>query len=167
MILTDRKDFGAFVAPLLQQGTGAEIGTRYGMFARQIAEHWPGRIICVDLWPDQEIFEVAQEMLKGGKFHLYRGDSVALASEFQDGGLDWAYIDADHHYANVKADLAAWFPKVRPGGLVAGHDYVRYSDMGVIEAVDEFAREHGYKVSVTTDDQPWHGVLFPTWYFIK
>jgi predicted alpha/beta hydrolase family esterase len=50
--------------------------------------------------------------------------------------LDFVFIDADHKYESVKADIAAWLPKVRPGGHIAGHDY--HSDWpGVQKAVDE------------------------------
>jgi SAM-dependent methyltransferase len=49
--------------------------------------------------------------------------SVAAAASFPDGSLDFVFIDADHAYGSVRADLLAWLPKVRPGGTLAGHDY--------------------------------------------
>lgn len=71
------------------------------------------------------------------------GASPAVADEFQDGSLDLVYLDADHSYAAVKADIAAWFPKVKPGGIFAGHDFSD-SYPGVRQAVEETSS--GYKV---------------------
>jgi hypothetical protein len=56
---------------------------------------------------------------------------------FQDEGVDFCFIDAEHTYEAVRDDLAYWFPKVRPGGLFAGHDY-HDEFPGVKKAVDEF-----------------------------
>jgi len=59
-------------------------------------------------------------------------ESVAASERFDDGSLDWVFIDADHSYEAVVADIAAWAPKLRPGGLLSGHDYGR---AGVTDAV--------------------------------
>jgi hypothetical protein len=50
--------------------------------------------------------------------------------------LDSVYIDASHHYAEVMADIGAWRPLVRPGGIIAGHDYWP-AHVGVMDAVNE------------------------------
>ena len=62
---------------------------------------------------------------------------------YDDAYFDFIYIDADHRYESTKADLTNWFPKLRKGGVIAGHDYVnkicRNGDtFGVIQAVSEF-----------------------------
>lgn len=62
--------------------------------------------------------------------------SPGAARHFADGELDLVYIDADHAYEACKADIAAWWPKVRPGGILAGHDYGQ-DWPGVQKAVDE------------------------------
>lgn len=165
--LTKRADFGQYVEQFKQTGIGAEVGVQYGMFSKQIAQGWTGKILCVDLWPDRVIFEVAQEMLKAKRFTLHRNDSVHAAGQYEDESFDWVYIDADHHYDNVLADIRAWFPKVRKGGVIAGHDYCKYLDMEVIEAVNDFCSENGYTFKLTTDDELFDNVLFASWYFIK
>jgi hypothetical protein len=50
------------------------------------------------------------------------------------------YVDASHFYDDVKRDLEAFFPKLKPGGYIAGDDYDRRGiwDHGVTRAVDEF-----------------------------
>jgi hypothetical protein len=148
------------------QGTGAEVGVQYGLFSNTIANDWSGNIICVDKWESGEVFEVAKHTLNNPKFKLFRGDSVEIAKQIQDGGLDWVYIDADHHYENVLADIEAWYPKVRSGGIVSGHDYCEYLDMTVIPAVDEFCKKNGYVFYLTGNDV-WNGINFATWWFIK
>jgi hypothetical protein len=53
--------------------------------------------------------------------------------------LDLVFIDANHEYTEVRKDIQSWLPKVRPGGLLAGHDYDQNIPMfsGVKQAVDE------------------------------
>ena len=59
------------------------------------------------------------------------------ASRYVPGDLDFVFIDADHRYEAVLADIAAWRPHVRPGGWLMGHDYNREAHPGVVQAVDE------------------------------
>jgi len=65
-----------------------------------------------------------------------RGDSTKTAEQYADSSLDFVFIDADHEYESVLRDLRAWYPKVKPGGTLAGHDY---HESGPKKAVDEFA----------------------------
>jgi len=54
---------------------------------------------------------------------LLRMQSARAARVFDDASVDFVYIDAEHKYDSVRADIHAWLPKVRPGGKIAGHDY--------------------------------------------
>lgn len=51
-----------------------------------------------------------------------RSDSVSAAEFYLDRGLDFVFIDGEHTYKAVCADIDAWLPKVKPGGVLAGHD---------------------------------------------
>lgn len=64
--------------------------------------------------------------------------SLAAAQQLQRMGvaLDSLFIDARHHFEDADADIRAWLPLVRPGGLIAGHDYWS-ADLGVMRAVNE------------------------------
>lgn len=61
------------------------------------------------------------------------GTSPGVARNFKDGAFDIVYIDAEHDYESVKADIAAWTPKAKH--WIAGHDYAAFP--GVKQAVDE------------------------------
>lgn len=154
-------------------GVGAEIGVQYGTFSRKIAKHWTGTIFCIDVWNDADIHDIAKDYLRAEQFKLIQGSSEAISETIEDGSLDWIYIDADHHYKEVKNDIETWYKKVRSGGIIAGHDYCKYkypwdnTPFGVIEAVDEFCKKSGYKVLLTTKDTVYEGVEFKSWYFIK
>ena len=60
------------------------------------------------------------------------GDSAASAALFQDGQLHAVFIDADHSEKAVRADITAWLPKVKSGGMLCGHDF---DESGVSAAV--------------------------------
>jgi hypothetical protein len=63
--------------------------------------------------------------------------STRAAALFPDASVDFVFLDAAHDEANVTADLAAWWPKIKPGGTLAGHDYDDYWT-GVVKAVNGF-----------------------------
>lgn len=70
------------------------------------------------------------------RINLVHGASLDAAKMFSDHSLRFVFLDADHGYQSVREDLAAWSPKVMPGGILAGHDYVSQWP-GVIQAVNE------------------------------
>lgn len=107
-------------------------------------------------------------------WRLLRGDSVKMAEAVKDGDLDFVYIDADHTYEAVKADIAAWWLKVRVGGTIAGHDYVKRAlpngvSFGVIQAVNEFTLSLGITEPVwNTAGAPDQGKdFYASWFITK
>lgn len=86
----------------------------------------------------------------GERARIIRKPSVEAAKDIHDGSLDFVFIDADHSYEGCKADIDAWLPKLKSGGLLCGHDYSNtdYPCFGVNRAVDEFCLKHGYAVDL-------------------
>ena len=70
-------------------------------------------------------------------------DSVEGSKGFEDGFFDYVYIDGNHSYAAVIKDLNSWYPKVKKGRFMAGHDYMTEA---TARAVNEFAQSKGLKV---------------------
>jgi len=70
-------------------------------------------------------------------YTLIQKKSVDAAEDFLDGSIDFIFIDGNHSYEDVLADISAWYPKVKTGGVMCGHDYGK-PEFGVTEAVHEF-----------------------------
>jgi predicted O-methyltransferase YrrM len=70
-----------------------------------------------------------------------KGASLDVVSKFKDESIDFIFIDASHDYENVLADITAWYPKLKPGGLIAGDDYAPCWG-GVIQAVNEYFKDN-------------------------
>jgi predicted O-methyltransferase YrrM len=69
---------------------------------------------------------------------LIAAPSVRAARLFAVGSVDFVFLDAGHDCANVLSDIAAWWPRIRPGGTLAGHDYGDTAWPGVMQAVHGF-----------------------------
>lgn len=161
-------------------GVCAEVGVQHGGFSEliwKLAE--PQQLHLIDLWLQVPWFRQkgdaaqlnecrrAQELLcegiKAGNIFLHQGWSVATLNCFPDGFFDWVYIDADHTLEACLADLQAASPKVKPGGVLAGHDYHGYrSDprYGVKEAVEKFCDSTDWSLAGVTQRSP-HGGIDP------
>lgn len=140
---------------------GAEIGVWTGHFSKELCQNIPGlHLRCVDPWeayPEYQerkndqarleaAFAEARERLAPFNCTLMRMTSVEAASMVPDRSIDFVYIDGNHGRAHVLADLEAWSPKVRRGGVVAGHDFETSPARPWIEveaAVREFTATHG------------------------
>ena len=71
-----------------------------------------------------------------GRSEFIRLPSVKGSQRIAEGSLDLVFIDAIHLYEDVLEDIAAWLPKVKPNGILAGDDYST-AFQGVIDAVNE------------------------------
>jgi hypothetical protein len=191
MKFKDRLSFAQYFQTFYQIGIGAEIGVYRGWHAELILSSWLGEILLIDPWEKQEdwnshinerdldfAYNDCRERLDNWESQcVYRRmTSEEAAKLVPDISLDWVYIDGQHSYEAVKLDLSLWYPKVRPGGLVSGHDYYnakrnevfktnrgprkRVEDFGVKKAVDEFIEKHGYELNLSVNADY-------SWWFIK
>jgi len=142
--------------------TGAEIGVLYGDYSEELCKGVPGlQLLCVDAWAPYrssrsgkmifhravKAYDVAREKLAPYGCTLLKMDSVRAADTIPDRSLDFVYIDANHWFEHVVADLAAWVPKVKSGGVIAGHDYEEMleEDNCVKLAVTGWTQAHAVK----------------------
>ena len=118
-----------------------EIGVHTGRFAKTILGRWNGRALwLVDPWRHEVDYldswnasdKVMEHRLKIARSRLapfsnrtiwLRDRSEHAAPRFADNSLDFIYLDANHSYKHVRQDLILWFPKLKSGGVFAGHDY--------------------------------------------
>jgi predicted O-methyltransferase YrrM len=129
-----------------------ELGTNDGRTARHLARYCPriARLVAVDVRPPPAgAFEGLERV------EVLQGLSDESATRFKDASVDLVFIDADHSAEWVERDLRAWRPKVRPGGILAGHDYGsrRYPDVKPV--VDRFFRDHPHPVRVEANKVWW------------
>jgi predicted O-methyltransferase YrrM len=146
-------EYGATTLPITRDGLvklfrkfgyleGVEIGTSSGPFAERICKIMPlVKLYCVDSWMvydewieckkqaklDQH-YEVAKARLAPYNCELIKGFSRDAAKNFKDNSLDFVFIDANHSFEAVIEDIAIWTKKVKPGGIISGHDFWNSSE---------------------------------------
>ena len=86
------------------------------------------------------------------RLRVLRMVSRSAADMFPDGYFDMVFIDAIHTFHHVNADIGYWLPKVRKGGIIAGHDYGHKRYIGVTEAVNKW---FGEDIEVWKRPQVW------------
>lgn len=105
-----------------------EVGSWAGSSALVMLEAGAKRVHCVDAWEGEQGQRVYEAFLLnignrlGRSIFAYRGKSVEVAAAWPF-KLDLVFIDADHSYEACFADIKAWTPHVRHGGIVCGHDF--------------------------------------------
>lgn len=136
----------------------AEIGSWKGksthaLLKGQLAGKYPnGHVMAVDTWEgsldtrdhtnflakQEDVFSQFKENVGHFKnLFIVKGDSFNEARKCADKSFDFIFIDAGHTYEEVKQDIEAWLPKLTKNGIMAGHDYLPQTWMGVCQAVDE------------------------------
>jgi Methyltransferase domain len=183
--LSDRYELPHLLNQRRLFGCGAEVGVARGVFSEALLSGWQGRhLISIDPWAaatadeyrdtgnleqprHDEYYEDAVRRLAvfGSRSSLWRMTGSDGAARIPHHSLDFVYIDARHDYESVRADLREWFEKLRPGGIIAGHDYVdgdtEEGGFGVKKAVDEFFSALDLPVGSTFADP--HS---PTWWVL-
>ncbi len=152
-----------------QRPSIVEIGSWHGRSTKALATSTPGQVIAVDNWsgsnddvnfvladrayrakgeePRDAFLKNLADELAVGKVQLWEMDSIKAAEEFAAKGLkaDLVFIDGSHDTPHVKADVQAWLPLVRSGGILCGHDG---NDLRVKAALNELLP--GWKIAAGT-----------------
>ncbi len=143
---------------------GCEVGILTGAHCKYLLEHTKvDKLYGIDPFIDyqdpattplpQKYFDILywrvklQFSLFGSRFELLRDTSLNAVDHFKERELDFVFIDANHNYGYVIADLRAWYPKIRGGGIIAGDDYATVWP-GVPQAINQFCAENNLKVNV-------------------
>jgi predicted O-methyltransferase YrrM len=136
---------------------GAEIGTGRGTYARVIARNNPKcRLYCIDPWEtydglrdwtDQDVLNehwiaAKSRLAEFPEVRIIRKYSMDAVKNFDNESLDFVYIDANHEWPYVTQDIFYWAKKVRLGGIVSGHDYLKVQRKDGMVQVKEAV--HGY-----------------------
>ena len=101
----------------------------------------------------QVLYNKSVEYFKNRKgIHFIKNRSRVASLTFPNNYLDLIYIDASHDELSVIIDIACWFPKVKIGGILCGHDFSLVSG-GVKKALDKMFKDYQYKT--------------PDWWYIK
>lgn len=155
---------------------GAEVGVERGLFSKVFCETIPKiELLLVDTWAvgedmmSKEVgqaladrrYRQAQRRLKGYNVKFLKGKSMDMVRDIPYESLDFVYIDAAHDFDNVVMDIVEWTKRVRKGGLIAGHDYYKFREAGVIEAVDAYIKCHRLRDVFLTNE------ISPSWFFSK
>jgi hypothetical protein len=174
--LKNRLEFGRHLSARGLTGHGVEVGVLFGEYSEHLLANWPGFLHMVDPWLQQPTsvyldgcnacrmeeayFKACQVILKyEGRAKIHRSFSVHAAKEFGYGTLDFVYLDGNHSLESVRADLVAWWPKIKAGGILGGHDFFdrhdAWHDCGVKEGVLEWVAANGLKLLITPECTSW------------
>lgn len=187
LLIDGRNDLGNYLNTLGMHGTGVEVGTHLGEYAEKILERWSeGFLICVDPYEnapnytEQEKFlwgetsdrrdhrQAAEQRLERfiniGRCCIEATTSEEACLQFKDGTLDFVYLDGNHREPYVSQDIRNWFLKIKPGGLLLGHDFLMAGqtttddwDSDIQPAILEFAFHYSSDVYMIpeNDNLPW------------
>lgn len=130
-------------APRFGRVRVVEVGTWAGALARLLVERHHARVYAVDTWLGNPETTLGEMVARAGQLTVYEvfcrnmegwlcreviplwGPSALWASLWDKGPVgqvDLVFIDADHRYEEAKQDIEMWWPHVRPGGILCGHD---------------------------------------------
>lgn len=161
--LTDREEMLHALPP---NAIVAEIGVNKGDFSEKILHICsPEKLVLIDIWASKRyhggLFEVVKKKfekeISHGTVEIIRDLSFGGIAACPDLYFDWVYLDTDHTYDTTRRELELLRPKMKKGGIIAGHDYIignwnaghRY---GVIEAVREFCLTNNWEMIYLTHE---------------
>ena len=141
----DRQEFIINELTTRNYKVGVEIGSFKGEFASHILHNWNGTLYLIDAWRkldgdtyvdasnkaiEDGIWLDAMKAIAGfeDRAFMLRMLSNQASKLFADDSLDFVYIDANHRYDFVKEDIELWWPKIKSGGMLSGHDYMHELD---------------------------------------
>lgn len=137
---------------------GVEVGVAAGRYSEKIATINPQlKLYGIDPWEEHKayvsynqnslttLYRRAQRRLNKYKnFQFVKAYSMDALANFKDESVDFVYIDANHQEPYVTQDITGWIKKLKLGGIIAGHDYIRLKRerCDVIGAVNNYTENN-------------------------
>lgn len=139
--MMDYEDLYSDMVKKFNSGLFVEIGVWYGRSAAYMATeiYNSNKQITLDIidnFKKSPIEDVKKNLAIFDFVNVIQGDSSGSAKMYYDNSIDFIFIDADHSESGVTRDIKAWLPKLKKGGVMAGHDYGNPRYSGVKKAVD-------------------------------
>jgi predicted O-methyltransferase YrrM len=149
---------------------GCEVGVYRGINAEVILETIPNlKLHLVDSWVRRNSLRETHKRLKRfiPQTKIVEMTSMDAVRYYTDEFFDFVYIDASHYFDFVMQDIIEWSKKVRPGGIVAGHDFYRSRKEGVVEAVKAYTTAHYIKPWFILSAERRRSPRKNSWFFVK
>ena len=164
--LVSLKDREELLKQLPKQGMVAEIGVNEGDFSEKIISICqPKKLVLIDVWASRRYHGGLFDKVKARFAHQIQNQQIEIIRDLSFGAIaqcpdqyfDWVYLDTDHTYNTTRRELELLRSKMKPGGIIAGHDYImgnwnagyRY---GVVEAVREFCLKYNWEMIYLTHE---------------
>lgn len=174
-----RMDFPQLIDELGLQ-IGVELGVNEGGYSNFLLEHSKlKKLYSIDSWSldynstlaatfkswaikhgeIEEAERKTREVLSkhGSRSEIIKGNSFDAVDQFEDNSVDFVFFDAGHRFSGFALDMMKWFPKIKVGGVIAGHDYWRRYRYEVMDVANAFLFEHRLLMHLTWDDKNKHG----------
>lgn len=145
----------------IEKPIGIEIGVDCAQSSMHMLEFIPN-LTLYGVDPYEEYPEMSQRQISfdymkrytayyGDQFKLIQKRSDDAVADFKDESVDFIFIDGMHAYHQVIKDIRNYYPKIKKGGYIFGHDYKGWAT-NVDKAVDEFAAEINVTVQFCNQD---------------
>lgn len=105
----------------------------------------------------KEIYTTIIQNGMGEYIEIIPKDSIEASKDFNDGELDFLFLDSSHQYQETKESIKAWYPKIKDEGIFSGHDYYLYE--GVRNAVNELIPTHFKRTDIPDREFDYEQVL--------
>jgi len=159
-----RADLALFVP---DNGVMIELGVAAGKFAVELIKANPrAKYVGVDRWSDhhdEAEWKIAKDSINNltKKWCLQRKTFAAAVNYYRDEYADLIYIDGYAHTGQDNGQtLDDWYPKLKSGGIFAGHDYCKEYHQ-TMRVVDAFVAKHGLTLNIINDSD------CPSWWVVK
>lgn len=138
----------AMLREIPKGGVCVEIGTLHGDWAAVMLKVLePKKLHIVDINFNGFNEKNVASFMENGIVSLHKGDSKGVMETFDDDYFDVIYVDGDHGYEGVAADLQIAGYKIKSGGLILCNDFMNWmpgamAPVGVLKAATEFISQH-------------------------